>query len=1091
MTSQLSNLTTEPDDLFADIPGEVILPGDTDKDAPETLHSYWDSPYIVLTSNNGMWSWQCHHCGSTYRGKNASKAGKHLTGLGSQHIIVCKGAMSPTWRSLYRDLAQRMAEKRAATSNTVGQFQRLQSRHDAASLKSVQKDKEARLQASKNHQGGSVTSHQFSHQSSHQSVASSHCNSRNSSGGPMQLIRRPAAGVRSSTTLDSWMQANTKSKPPPLGQMTLSAGLPNPTGNEVARNAVARYLICTNKPLGDCDDLLFQTMCLSFRNVDSKFQFPCRRTLTEQYLPSHAKSRREDSYHKLKANAMDFGVAIFGDGATIKRLPLVNLLASSGTCPSALLEIVDCTKHMSQGGIKSAEYIAGLMEPHVEKLGRDYVDLFLFDGGSNVQKAGKLMAIHHPRTTCVHAAEHLISLFLGDICKLEPVQQLMKFYRLVYSYLGGSRHKLHAVFKKHTRASNQVSDSSLILFKLCQLRMGGIFYCFLRMCRVKQPMLDTLGCTEAIDANVPLGMKRILQDDDFWKAVVALLRFVAPVLHLLRLSDRKEPGMDKLKYFSRRMVQYMIDNAVDINTIFGCTSELHPNYPTSIWRKLDDYLASSTAREATPDPDSKPTKQTADHSDSDDDTVDTVDSDSDGDSVGTLDEEEALEVPRVPSQLQDTFVAEVLGAWHKRRPYLEHSYAVAGWFMSPAEPIMVDVQTHHSPGDRRTVEDLIYKLLLKPQLTEEATRRAKLDLTLTFWREWREFQTKQEYFCLEMLGWDDPQRETAPHIWHQVWTLPYTKVLGKVACIICSKLCGQGQAEREWGFTKDVRQGKRLRLGSQNLMDQVTCYAAYSVERGLAKAAKKQSLQLVVTDDDYRSLGLDGLMVDLAKVTGQHHEERIVKGFVEDWEKDALEEKSINNEVLLRRKYGGLCYYNTDDGGFVKRTIDPNQVRFSRRKDDIGCYVTGITPTGEEEQWKINEDLHFMILAFMRHNPGHNNVKLVTWNEYMGIGKPSWDDELVDEWISNGGKLAKKPAARKPRKTNSKRKAPPPKTTKSSSKSLASQTFHSCAQADSDSDSSSDAQSKRRRTSSKVVDGGTIEDDSSDSDSDDDTTVGE
>ena len=973
MTSQLSNLTTEPDDLFADIPGEVILPADTDKDAPETLLSYWDSPFIVLSSNNGIWSWQCHHCGSTYRGKNASKVGKHLTGLGNQNIVVCKGNMPTTWRCLYRGLAQHMAEKRVAASNNTAQFQRLQSRHDAASLKSVQREKEARLQASSSRSGGSVSSHQSSRQTSHQSSVSIHGNDHNSIGGSVQLIRRPVAGVRSSTSLNSWIQANTKSKPPPQGQMTLAAGLPNPTGNEVARNAVARYLISTNKPLGDCDDLLFQTMCLSFRNVDSKFKFPCRRTLTDQYLPAHAKTRREDSYHKLKANANDFGVAIFGDGATIKRLPLVNLLASSGTCPSALLEIVDCTK------------------------------------------------LNYPRTSCFHAAEHLISLFLGDICKLQPVQQLMKFYRLVYSYLGGSRHKLHAVFKKYTRAANQISDSSLILFKLCQLRMGAIFYCFLRMCRVKQPILDTLGCTEAIEANVPMAMKRILQDDDFWKAVVALLRFVAPVLHLLRLSDRKDPGMDKLKYFSRRMVQYMVDNADDINVIFGNTSELHPTYPTSIWRKLDDYLSSSPP----PDPHSASPNSATNSPESDDDTVTTLDSDADDASVGTLEEEDGLEAPPVPSRLEDNFVAEALEAWNKRRPYLEHSYAITGWFLSPANPIMEDVQTHHGPGDRRTVEALIYKLLLKPQLTEEATRRAKLDLTLSFWKEWKDFQTKQGTFSLEMLGWDDTQRETAPHIWHQIWTLPYTKVLGRVACIVCSKLCGQGQAEREWGFTKDVRQGKRLRLGSQNLMDQVTCYAAYSVERGQSKAAKKKSLQLVVTDDDYRSLGLDGLLIDLAKVTGAQREERIVKCFVEDWEKDALKEKTLNNEVLLRRKYGGLCYYNTDDGGFVKRTIDPNEVRFSRRKDDIGCYVTGITPTGEEEQWKINEDLHFMVLAFMRHNPGHNNVKLVTWNEYMGISKPSWDDEIVDEWISNGGKLTKKPAPRKS-KSKSKRKPPPP-----------------------------------------------------------------
>ena len=407
-----------------------------------------------------------------------------------------------------------MAEKRAVSSSNAVQFQRLQCRHDDASLAAVQQQKEERLSVSK---------------ASTSTSASRSVSSTGSSLPSFQLVRKPAAGIRSSSGLTSWVR-NTRNlatpKAPPKGQMTLANGLPNPTANEIARNKVARYLIATNKPLGDCDDLLFQSMCLAFRNVDSGFKFPTRKTITTHYLPAHARSRRDDSYHELQVNAGTFGVAMFGDGATIKRLPLINLLASSGTCPSALLEIVDCTDHMSKGGIKSAEYMARLMEPHVEKLGKDNVDLFLFDGASNVQKAGKLMAINYPRTTCVHAAEHLMSLFLGDICKLRPVQLLMKFYRTVYSYLGGSRHQLHAVFKKYTRASNQVSDTYLTLFKLCQLRMGGVFYCFLRMCRVKQPILDTLCCTEAIQANVPIGIKRILQDDDFWKAMMTVMRVV-------------------------------------------------------------------------------------------------------------------------------------------------------------------------------------------------------------------------------------------------------------------------------------------------------------------------------------------------------------------------------------------------------------------------------------------------------------------------------------------------------------------------------------------------------------------------------------
>ena len=366
-------------------------------------------------------------------------------------------------------------------------------------------------------------------------------------------------------------------------------------------------------------------------------------------------------------------------------------------------------------------------------------------------------------------------------------------------------------------------------------------------------------------------------------------------------------------------------------------------------------------------------------------------------------------------------MGDVLELWNKRRPYLEHSYAIAGWFLSPAAPIMEDVKTNHSPKDRRTVEALVYKLLLKPQSTEEATKRAKLDLTLSLWKEWNAFQSKQGYFTPDMLGWDDPQRETAPHLWHQIWTLPYTKVLGRVACIVSSKLCGQGQAERDFGFNKDVRQGKRLRLGPTHMIDQVTCYAAYSVERGLARSKRKESLQLVVTDDDYRSLGLDGLLVDIGKITGEQPEQRIVKAFVEDWERDALKEKTISNEILLRRKYGGCCYYNIDDGGFVKRTIDKSTIHFSKKKNDVGVYITGITATGEEEEWQINDDLHLMILAFYRHNPGHNNVQIVTWREYKGLTGPCEDESLVSEWIANGGKLSPaKPAAKSRRKSSAK-----------------------------------------------------------------------
>ena len=172
---------------------------------------------------------------------------------------------------------------------------------------------------------------------------------------------------------------------------------------------------------------------------------------------------------------------MIGDGATIRKMPLINILASGVHCPFALLEIVDCTKHLATGGSKTAEYIAGLMAPHVEVLGAKNVDLFLFDGAANVQKAGKLMAIDYPRSSCFHSGEHLASLWLNDVANTHHVTLLIRFYRQLYHYFGGTVHQLYAVLQKNTWAANQLSGHALGLFRLCRLCMGGVFQCFLRL----------------------------------------------------------------------------------------------------------------------------------------------------------------------------------------------------------------------------------------------------------------------------------------------------------------------------------------------------------------------------------------------------------------------------------------------------------------------------------------------------------------------------------------------------------------------------------------------------------------------------------
>ena len=49
-------------------------------------------------------------------------------------------------------------------------------------------------------------------------------------------------------------------------------------------------------------------------------------------------------------------------------------------------------------------------------------------------------------------------------------------------------------------------------------------------------------------------------------------------------------------------------------------------------------------------------------------------------------------------------------------------------------------------------------------------------------------------------------------MWHQKYSLPFTNVLGFVACRVTSKVLGIGAAECSWGDVNTIKSGKDLPL---------------------------------------------------------------------------------------------------------------------------------------------------------------------------------------------------------------------------------------------------------------------------------------
>jgi hypothetical protein len=100
-------------------------------------------------------------------------------------------------------------------------------------------------------------------------------------------------------------------------------------------------------------------------------------------------TNKEKTIKNLLLESKIFAVTIFGDGATITNVPIVNVLAASPNNPFALLEIVDCTDQIANGGKKDVKYLSDIVRPLVRwleaRVKSNILDLITFDGASNVQ----------------------------------------------------------------------------------------------------------------------------------------------------------------------------------------------------------------------------------------------------------------------------------------------------------------------------------------------------------------------------------------------------------------------------------------------------------------------------------------------------------------------------------------------------------------------------------------------------------------------------------------------------------------------------------------------------------------------------------
>ena len=165
--------------------------------------------------------------------------------------------------------------------------------------------------------------------------------------------------------------------------------------------ALADFLHSHCLPFALAEDPKLLQMLQVARSLGPNYKPPTRELISGKYLDAIHETSRQQQMTSLLSEARIFGLTVFGNGATIKSVALVNVLAAGVNNPFALLDIADCTGHLAIGGKKDAQYIANIVKPLITQMESELdihnkrspgiVDLVFFDGASNVQNAGQIL----------------------------------------------------------------------------------------------------------------------------------------------------------------------------------------------------------------------------------------------------------------------------------------------------------------------------------------------------------------------------------------------------------------------------------------------------------------------------------------------------------------------------------------------------------------------------------------------------------------------------------------------------------------------------------------------------------------------------
>ncbi len=163
-----------------------------------------------------------------------------------------------------------------------------------------------------------------------------------------------------------WKSAT--SLPPSMQQITLIGIKHDPHATEQMDIAIVDFIFSTGLPISLVECAKFNKLIQSTGTFLQNILLLTGKKMSGPLLDNIYQSTYDEQMRSLLKESKIFGIALFGNGPTIHKVPMMIFLGSSPNNQFALLDIVDCTSEMAKGGKKDAKYIAGLLKPLISRI---------------------------------------------------------------------------------------------------------------------------------------------------------------------------------------------------------------------------------------------------------------------------------------------------------------------------------------------------------------------------------------------------------------------------------------------------------------------------------------------------------------------------------------------------------------------------------------------------------------------------------------------------------------------------------------------------------------------------------------------------